>query len=58
MFIARCRLVVGQEVLEIASATVRANEVRTRCSPQPDVLAPTEQEVSLHAQAPQPHTPA
>lgn len=41
-FIARCKLVVGQDASEMASAIVRANDVRTRCSPQPDVLAPTE----------------
>lgn len=40
--IARCKLVVGQDAVEIASATVRAKDVRTRCSPQPDVLAPIE----------------
>lgn len=58
VLIARCKLVVGQDVSEIASAIVRANEVRTRCSPQPEVLVPTEYEVSLQAQVPQPHTPA
>lgn len=52
-----CKLVVGQDVFTIASAIDLASVVRIRCSPQPDVLVPTEYS-SLHAQVPHPHTPA
>lgn len=56
-FIVSWKLIIGHSVFEIASAIVRANVVRIRCSPQPVVLTPTEL-LPFSAHVPHPHTPA
>lgn len=57
VFIVSCKVVVGQPEFTIDSANERANVVRMRCSPQPDVLTPTEL-LPFLAQLPHPQTPA
>lgn len=52
-----CNVVVGHSQSAIASAAARAKVVLTICSPQPEVVTPTEF-FELLAHTPHPQTPA